>query len=128
MWLPLQFLMLSILHFGYGFKFSIEGKELESSKEQKEGTKHCFSIYHLWKILITYCLLGTTLDTNTDGVKDVKTQNSIQSVTLSKISKYISFFYHSKKGLEISRNRNYIKYRQKINSSKYFQINFGNIL
>ena len=72
-------------------------------------------------------ILGTTLD-DTDGVKDMKTQNSIQSVTLSKSSKYISFFYHSKKGLQISRNRNYIKYRQKINSSKYFQINFGNIL
>ena len=38
MWLPLQFLMFSWLHFAHGFRFPNEGKELKSSKVQKEGT------------------------------------------------------------------------------------------
>ena len=81
--------MFSALHFGYGFKFSIEGNELKSSKSQKEGTTYCFLIYILWKILITYYLLAITLDNDTDVIKDLRTSNSIQSVTLSKSSKYI---------------------------------------
>ena len=38
MWLPLQLLMFSWFHFAHGFRFPNEGKDLKSSKVQKEGT------------------------------------------------------------------------------------------
>ena len=37
MWLTLQLLIFSWLHFAHGFRFPNEGKELKSSKVQKEG-------------------------------------------------------------------------------------------
>ena len=50
MWLPLQLLMFSWFHFAHGFRFPNEGKELKSSKVQKEGTICTYIVFQYTKL------------------------------------------------------------------------------